>query len=191
MAPPKAPHAPKRLSADDWLVAGARMLADEGPQALKAEPMARRMNTTKGSFYWHFRDLPDFHARLLARWERAALSRLAELDGDEDGAGPARRLRALAQAISDPGGEGPAVEVALRAWAAGHDGARAALGRVEAARHAALGASLSEIGIDNPEMARIIHAAAIGLPLLHGGPAGAATRRDAAGSLVDLVLALR
>ncbi|MEH6751885.1 MAG: TetR family transcriptional regulator, partial [Paracoccaceae bacterium] len=37
-------------------MAGLAALAEAGPVALKAEPMARRLGTTKGSFYWHFAD---------------------------------------------------------------------------------------------------------------------------------------
>ena len=33
-------------------------LAETGPEALKAEPLAARLGVSKGSFYWHFRDVP-------------------------------------------------------------------------------------------------------------------------------------
>ena len=47
----------------------------------------------------------------------------------------------------------------------------------------------SDIGIDNPEMARILYASAIGMTSL--GNASPADHISAIGSLVDLVLALR
>jgi len=43
-----------RLGKADWLDAGLAALAAEGPAALRAEALARQLNTTKGSFYWHF-----------------------------------------------------------------------------------------------------------------------------------------
>ncbi|MBZ0122337.1 MAG: TetR/AcrR family transcriptional regulator, partial [Roseovarius sp.] len=90
-----------RLSREDWLAAAEAVLADRGAGALKAEPLARHMQTTKGSFYWHFRDVPDLHAQVLARWEAAAM---AATDAAATEAGSAAaRLRALAQALADPG----------------------------------------------------------------------------------------
>jgi len=52
-----------RLTRDIWIDAGLKALVSDGPAALAAEPMARRMKTTKGSFYWHFKDVPA-HALL-------------------------------------------------------------------------------------------------------------------------------
>jgi len=173
----------KRLTRDDWLAAGAEILAMRGAEALKAEPMARHMATTKGSFYWHFKDVPDFQAQLLSRWEAGATPGPASAAQG----GAVARLRALAQALAEAAQEG--AEPAIRAWAVSHPPARAAVGRADAARRAALVALLREIDISNPEMARILHAAALGMAALGEDAPGecAATM----GSLVDLVLALR
>lgn len=175
----------KRLRREDWLAAAEAVLAEHGAEALKAEPLARHMQTTKGSFYWHFRDVPDLHAQLLARWEAAATAATEAAIAQPGSA--AARLRALAQALADPG-PGRVTEAAIRAWAATDAAARDAVGRIDTARRAALQALLQETGISNPEMAQIIHAAALGMTLLDDT---AAARRAAIGSLVDLVLALR
>lgn len=175
----------KRLRREDWLAAAEAVLAEHGAEALKAEPLARQMQTTKGSFYWHFRDVPDLHAQLLARWEAAAIA-ATDRAVSETG-GPAAQLRDLAQALADPG-PGRETEAAIRAWAATDAAARDAVGRIDIARRDALQALLAETGISNPEMAQIIHAAALGMTLLDDTTAA---RRAAVGSLVDLVLALR
>ena len=177
---------PKRLTRDDWLSAGTKRLAAAGAEALKAEPMARHMKTTKGSFYWHFKDVPDFHAQILSAWEMAALADLSTVLESESGAVP--RLRALAQSIAEPE-TGTATESAIRSWATTSAAARTTLARVDEARLAALQGLLSETGIGNPEMARIIYAAGIGMERL--GQTGTADNRTSIGSLVDLVLALR
>jgi len=181
-----APASSRRLTPDDWLAAGAELLATRGADALKAEPMARRLATTKGSFYWHFRDVPDFHARLLSRWQKEAT---APLSAAADGAGSAvTRLRELAQALACPAG-GAASEAAIRAWAAGSAAARATVAQVDAMRCETLGALLGDIGISNPEMVQLIHATAIGM--LFTGEAAQSEAEGTIGSLVDLVLALR
>ena len=33
-----------------------------------AEALARKVGASKGSFYWHFKGLPDFHQQVAAAW---------------------------------------------------------------------------------------------------------------------------
>ena len=174
-----------RLGPADWLDAGLAALTDTGPEALKAEPLAVRLGVSKGSFYWHFRDVPAFHEALLAGWETGAVSGLTGSIADETA--PAARLRALAQSLAGSG-LSPA-EPAIRSWAQGHAGARYAIARVDEARLTLLQELLAETGIGNPEMARILYAACVGMGIL--GRTAPEERGDAIGSLVDLVLALR
>ncbi|MBE0454805.1 MAG: TetR family transcriptional regulator [Roseovarius sp.] len=173
-----------RLTRDDWLAAGLAALAEAGPAALGAEPLARRIGTTKGSFYWHFADVPSFSAALLSRWQDAAFAALDPAAQTSEASLPAAaRLRAAAQALASP----PAEDAAIRAWAATDRQAVTAICAVDAARQSHLGDRLSECGIANPEMARMLYAAAIGMQAL--GAREDAT--DTIGSLVDLILALR
>lgn len=179
-----------RLTRSDWLLAGFQALAQAGPVALKAEPMARRLGTTKGSFYWHFADVPDFHRQMMALWADGALDHIPSLLADQPTA--VARLRRLGQAVA--GGGHPvlgdlAVEPAIRAWAREDDAVGAILAHVDSVRIDHIQRLLSEVEITNPEMARIIYAAHVGMQDL--------TTRDGRdntgpmGSLVDLVLALR
>ena len=175
--------AAKRLTRDDWLTAGLTALNTHGPGALKAEPLARSMGTTKGSFYWHFEDVPAFHRALLTMWEERAQAALTEAQSGPGTA--ASRLRHAAQSIADQA----AGDAAIRAWARGHDGAADTLARTDAARLETLHGLLSNVGVSNPEMARIILASGIGMAQL--GHAHDQDNTQAIGSLVDLVLALR
>ena len=83
MAPPTAPG--RRLSADDWIDAGFAVLADSGPNGLRVDALCDRLNVTKGSFYWHFTDMPAYRSALveaswvmlrLNPWARALYDRL-------------------------------------------------------------------------------------------------------------------
>src|ERR1700741_408236 len=56
----------RRLSADDWIEAGFAVLADSGPNSLRVEALCERLNVTKGSFYWHFTDMPTYSNELVA-----------------------------------------------------------------------------------------------------------------------------
>lgn len=180
----------QRLSPNDWIRAGFRSLVTAGPQSLRAESLARDLGTTKGSFYWHFADVPAFHAAMLTRWAEAAEQALPAALADEPT--PAARLRRLGQigtSLVLPDLADAPLEPALRAWAHGAADAAAALARVDAARLTLIRDLLAEMGITNPEIARMVLGAGIGLAEL--------SQRDGSdptspmGSLVDLVLALR
>jgi AcrR family transcriptional regulator len=57
-----------QLSAKDWLDQGLKALAANGVTALKAEPLAKAMGVSRGSFYWHFDDIGAFRTAILAYW---------------------------------------------------------------------------------------------------------------------------
>jgi AcrR family transcriptional regulator len=59
-----------RLSREDWIGAALQALADDGPSGVAVERLAARLGTTKGSFYWHFKDREELISEALATWER-------------------------------------------------------------------------------------------------------------------------
>src|SRR6188472_4725634 len=76
----------EQLSAGDWINAGLKALAKGGFTALKADPLAKEMGVSRGSFYWHFADLGAFHADVLKRWREIAAEQIiadVEAAGDE------------------------------------------------------------------------------------------------------------
>lgn len=110
-----APH----LTPEDWIKAAFRRLGQGGIGAVRAEGLARDLGVSKGSFYWHFVDLPDLKAQMLAHWRDQATTRivaLAEAAGDDP---MLRLLRLMDLATSDlaePYG-GLSTEAAIRDWA--------------------------------------------------------------------------
>ncbi|MFT7595079.1 MAG: AcrR family transcriptional regulator [Paracoccaceae bacterium] len=178
-----------RLTREDWLRAGFHALSDGGPSTLKAEPLARRMGTTKGSFYWHFPDVPGFQAAMLDHWEQRAFAEIVTYLEAEPSL--PKRLRRLGQiAATLPGAEfgGVAIEAAIRAWARSDDIVNAAVQRIDARRLAYLRELLDGIGLSNPDFARIIYAGLIGLEDLSsrdGQPIESPLE-----TLIDLILAL-
>ena len=81
----------ERLSQKSWIEAGLSELASEGPKALAAEPLARKLGTTKGSFYWHFKDVPDFQKAVVKHWQSDAFAEM--LHALEDNGKAEQRLR--------------------------------------------------------------------------------------------------
>jgi AcrR family transcriptional regulator len=101
-----------QLSAKDWLNQGLRTLAERGFTALKAEPLAKAMGVSRGSFYWHFADIGAFHAAILDHWREVAAEQIiANLEAASDHDNPLPLL--LRQAF----GARLALENAVRTWA--------------------------------------------------------------------------
>ena len=83
----------ERLSKSDWIAHGLRALADEGSKGLNVGPMAAALKVSRGSFYWHFRDIADFRAQLLQSWQEEATDKvIRDLDARDRQAG---RLQGL------------------------------------------------------------------------------------------------
>lgn len=177
-----------RLTRDDWLLAGFEALCETGPAALGAEPLARRVGATKGSFYWHFTDVPAYSDALLTLWQEETALALEVVSAEADAA----RLRATAQAIAATAEADSVIlraESAIRAWAGTESAVAEAVARVDGLRLARLQRLLSACDIGNLEMARILYAAAIGMQTMRDPARDQAA--PAIGSLVDLILALR
>ncbi len=152
-----------RLRQQDWINAGFRALVRKGPEGLRVEPVARELGSTKGSFYWHFRNLSELRHAMLVYWQDAAthaiIGRLEALPRGLP------RLEALVHAVNMPhdaqGGAG--AETAIRAWGRTFAPAGEAVGKVDAARLAFLEECLADMDIDAPELPALFYAAHLGL----------------------------
>jgi AcrR family transcriptional regulator len=109
---PQGTRMTDQLSAKDWLDQGLKTLAERGFTALKAEPLAKAMGVSRGSFYWHFADIGAFHAAILDHWREVAAEQIiANLEAASDHDNPLPLL--LRQAF----GARLALENAVRTWA--------------------------------------------------------------------------
>jgi AcrR family transcriptional regulator len=105
----------KRLNAQDWVVAAIAALTAGGVAAVAVEPLAARLGTTKGSFYWHFASRDALLEAALADWERTDTEDVIALVAAEPD--PTTRLHTLLTVAvggraEQPGGR---VELALLA----------------------------------------------------------------------------
>lgn len=57
-----------QLTRDDWIVAALHALLAEGIEAVQITRLARDLNVTRGSFYWHFKSRQDLLDGILAEW---------------------------------------------------------------------------------------------------------------------------
>ena len=118
-----------QLSAQDWLDLGLKTLAESGFTALKAEPLAKAMGVSRGSFYWHFADIGVYHAAILKHWRDVAteqvIANLEEVSKDRD---------ALALLLRRAFSSTPALENAVRTWATVDPAARDAVQAIDQRR---------------------------------------------------------
>lgn len=133
-----------RLTKDDWITHGLRTLANDGANALKVGPMAASLEVSRGSFYWHFRDIADFRSQLLRSWqERSTDQVIRDLDAAK---GEPDRLKHLMKRAF------PAkrhLDRAIRSWAAEDEEVARLVASVDARRVAYIAKMLVAAGVDS------------------------------------------
>jgi AcrR family transcriptional regulator len=68
-----------RGSADVWLDAACDLLLESGVDAVKILPLAQKLNLSRTSFYWFFKDRSELLAALLAQWREKNTGNLIKL----------------------------------------------------------------------------------------------------------------
>jgi AcrR family transcriptional regulator len=137
-APPR-----RRLTADDWAAAALSAIAESGLSAVAVEPLAVRLGTTKGSFYWHFASRAALLEAALSRWERQTTTDVAARVR-ASAADPLARLRLLIIEVVEMA-ESDRIGVALLASAA-HPAVAPVLARVTEQRLAIIAGLFAELG---------------------------------------------
>jgi AcrR family transcriptional regulator len=137
-----------QLSAKDWLDQGLKTLAGSGFTALKAEPLAKAMGVSRGSFYWHFADIAAFHAAILGHWREVAAEQIiANVEAGSKNDDP------LALLLRRVFGEKLTLEKAVRTWASVDAAARAAVLAIDRRRLGYVENLLTQAGL-TAEVAR-------------------------------------
>lgn len=143
------------LGRADWAEAALDALARGGVTAVAVEPLAKALQTTKGSFYWHFADRNALLEATLELWELRDTDRvMANLDETLDVMARLRGLLALTfRSVNDASvGSAGTVELALQA-SASQPLVAAALQRVTKRRLEMLTGLYVELGM-SPAAAR-------------------------------------
>ncbi|RVT40279.1 TetR/AcrR family transcriptional regulator [Sphingobium algorifonticola] len=138
-----------RLDREDWILAARRALVEGGVAAVKIVPLAKALNITSGSFYWHFADQPALLAALLADWEvsntRAFIEAAA---GDID---PHKKFERVVEVWLGEIDFDPRYDSAVRDWARASPMVEAAVRRIDDMRLEILHGIFLEMGHADPE----------------------------------------
>jgi len=103
-----------RLSVDDWVQEGFRVLAEDGVKALTLGRLCARLGVTKGSFYWHFNGMRAYREALIATWAAVRDEDRGHFD-DLASEPPRQRLSRMMTALVGP--RQWMLERAMREWA--------------------------------------------------------------------------
>jgi AcrR family transcriptional regulator len=85
-------------SKSDWLERSLSLFVREGTTQLSLSRLTDEFGRTKGSFYWHFRDVADFRAQLVEHWHEVYTVEISRVIDEIEG-GPAEQLKQLLQTI--------------------------------------------------------------------------------------------
>lgn len=119
-----------KLGQQDWIDLGLKVLAENGVEAVRVEPLAKLLNVTKGSFYWHFKNREALLEAILQAWVNRETESIIEQVEAAGGDASAKLLYLFELAIQDEG----EVENAIRAWAANDSRVAAILEQVDQRR---------------------------------------------------------
>lgn len=166
----KAMHQEK-LSINDWLRAAFRALTKGGPAAIKAEAIARDLGVSKGSFYWHFANVPTLKSKMISHWkDEATQSIITELNQvSEDPRDKLKHLVLISTSANDTPYGGPMVEVAIRDWARYDSSICGIVERVDGTRIDYVGSLFQQFGLckkQSKSSAKILYSSLIGLQIL-------------------------
>ena len=180
----------EKLSKDAWLAAGFKSLAERGPSAVQINVLAKALGATKGSFYWHFKDISEYKAAMLMLWRSKVASEIIEDISAQQS--PEEQMDALFANAARPAPEdygGHKIEPAMRAWALSDTDVAIALAELDTLRLSFLKSFLDGQGFDGDTLSELIYGAYIGLDDLQSK--GRASNVKALDALKALILAGR
>jgi AcrR family transcriptional regulator len=153
-----------RLTKDDWMKRGLKTLATDGAHALKAGPMAAKLKVSRGSFYWHFKDMADFQSQILRAWQERSTDQVIR-DLETAPARPDRLKQLMTRAFQVRRD----LERAIRSWAAEDAAVARIVAAVDARRVAYIAKMLVAAGVESRKAgprATFLYWAYLGQPLV-------------------------
>lgn len=133
-----------RLTRTAWLDHGLRILARQGAGALKVGDLAAGLDVSRGSFYWHFKDIGEFRLQLLARWQERTTDQVLE-QTDASTTGAARLTHLMKLAFN----EDRSLDRSIRAMASTDKAVAKMVASVDARRIAYMAKVLTEAGVES------------------------------------------
>lgn len=155
-----------KLSKIDWIKAGFRALCYGGIAAIRIEAIAREIKTTKGSFYWHFKDLAALKTAMLEFYKQKGTQDI--IDAANMRKTPIEALMFVVKSALNPPEDDVGsimAEAAIREWARFDDLAKKNINEIDEMRINFLYENILALGYNNADAkarAQILYAAYLG-----------------------------
>ena len=151
----QATQAQANLDDAAWVEAAFDALAEGGIDAVRVDPLAKRLGVTRGSFYWHFKDRDALHQAMLRQWREGASYQIVNrIERSADN--PAERLKRVLD-LPHSGARatrGAAIELAIRLWARRDKQAAKAVRHIDRVRLDYFAQLLETHGVEKDEARR-------------------------------------
>ena len=103
-----------QLNRESWILAAFETLYLDGIDSVRIEPLAVKLNVTKGSFYWHFKNRTELHDALLDYWQKEMTQSVLDAANEFHGSPRQRLINTLREIV---GNERTKYDPAVRNWA--------------------------------------------------------------------------
>ena len=113
-----------------WLDAGLQTLASVGPDGLRIMSIAEKLGVTKGSFYWHFKNLEEYQLAVLGQWELSHTQQIIDYVEHAGGEAQAKLYNLLAATVSSDF----SLSRAIRSWSLANRNVQEVQARVDQKR---------------------------------------------------------
>jgi AcrR family transcriptional regulator len=141
-----------QLTPEDWIRAAEQVLINKSIDGVRVDALAKDLNVTRGSFYWHFKDRDDLLRQLLVTWRDRATEQIIDRF-ERRNTKPRELIRDLLMLPFHGASarKGASTELAIRAWARRDEMARHFVDEVDGKRLAYIAQCFSALGFDIPE----------------------------------------
>jgi len=140
------------LTREDWIRASQRMLVKGGIDSVRVDTLAKELDITRGSFYYHFKSRGELLESILSDWRaRATESVIQQLRNTRNS--PREQLQQLLELPlhGNTAREAAATEIGIRGWARRDPQARQAIDEVDSHRLSYIESLLMQLGCNETE----------------------------------------
>ena len=138
-----------KLGRQDWVQAALETLMEKGIEAVKVDVLAKSLKITRGSFYWHFKNLDDLLTAIIQEWQAVDTENVMQQVEKISGTPKQQLLHLLEIAAKDDN----RLEKAMRIWAIHDVRAMASIEQVDKQRLEYLQHLFLKIGFSQPDAA--------------------------------------
>ncbi|NML47190.1 TetR/AcrR family transcriptional regulator [Ramlibacter sp. G-1-2-2] len=150
--PAKSASSKPSLTPEDWIREARELLIAHSIDAVRVDVLAKQMEVTRGSFYWHFTDRDDLLKRVLLSWQEEQTEQIIARYRKQ-GVTAEALIRELVELPfhGRAAMKGSSVELAIRAWARRDEMARKVVDAVDAKRLTYLEECFGNLGFPAPD----------------------------------------